>query len=304
MISAKRYLIYARAPFAPASVVPVLLGAALAWRFAHEFNAINFALTLAGMVFAHFGINLFNDYHDFLQGADQNNRFRNPFSGGSPHLVGKRERPETIRNLARLSAGVALACGVALIIRVDRGLGPILCLMIVGFAGGYFYTAPPLRFVYRGLGEAFIILNFGLLPVFGTYYVMTRSLSWTPLLGSLPVGLLITNVLYINQFPDYESDHDSGKRTLVVRLGTHRARFVYVCIAFLALALIAIPALWMGFPRLSLLGLLGLMPTVPAAWILIQHHAAPQKLLKAQALTITAHIATGVLLSASFLWPG
>lgn len=294
--SLKSYLVYARAPFVTASVVPVFLGTSLAWRGSHSFDGVSFTLTLAGMVFAHFGMNLFNDYYDFRQGADLNNRFRNRFSGGSPHLVDGRETPERIRSLAVLSLFVALCCGVALSVRVDRGLGPVLWLMIAGAFGGYCYTAPPLKFVYRGWGELFIFMNFGVLPVLGAYYVQSGSLSWIPPIVSMPVAFLVTNILYINQFPDHPSDRDAGKRTLVVRLGTRRARYLYLVFWLLSLLFIGVPILSMDFPVLYVAAMLGVLPAIPATVVLFRYHDNPSRLLTAQALTIIAHMATGSLL--------
>ena len=301
MISVKKYLVYARAPFASASAVPVLLGAALAWRATHGFDLLNLALTFAGMIFAHLGVNLFNDYHDFRQGADQNNRFRNPFSGGSPFLVEGLERPERIRNLALVSLAVAFGCGAALMARVDHGIGPVFWLMLAGFVGGYGYTGPPLKFAYRGCGEVFIFLDFGVLPVLGVYYVLTGTLSWAPVLVAIPIGCLTTNILWINQFPDYESDRDSGKRTLVVRLGTGRARFGYACLLFLAAFSIVVAPWCLGLSKHYYVGLLGLIPAIRATRILFLHHHDPPKLLKGQTLTIVAQLATGVLLAIALL---
>lgn len=298
MISPKEFLIYARAPFASASIIPVLYGAAVALKIGDKFSLLNFILALVGMVFAHFGINLFNDLHDFQQGADQENRFRNMFSGGSPFLVEGAATPGRIRALAVFSMAVGLVCGLILMYRVDRGLGPVLWLMIAGFIGGFFYTAPPFKFVYRGWGEPFIFLCFGVLPALGTYYVITYSLAWTPLIASMPIGLLITNVLYINQFPDYESDRDAGKGTLVVRLGTERARFLYLYLVIAAFILILLtPVVFRPFTRYYIIGLFGLIPAFIAALILLQSHDDPPKLFKGQALTIIAHISTGLLLS-------
>jgi len=301
MSAIRRYLVYARAPFATASFLPVLLGTALAWRVTQVFSPIDFALNLAGVVLAHLGINLSNDYFDFRQGADQHNPHRNPFSGGSPHLVDGSERPDHIRNLAWGTLGVACACGVALAVRVDRGLGPIVWLMLAGFVGGYFYTAPPLKFAYRGWGELFILLNFGFLSVLGSFYVQSNVLAWSPLIVSIPLGLLIVNVLWINQFPDFESDRDSGKHTLVVRLHPRWARFVYAALlAVVGAVLLAMPAC-LAVSRWVYLAFLGALPAGIAAWTLFRHYDNPPKLRTAQALTILAHLLSGLLMTLGIL---
>mgnify|MGYP001123018246 CR=1 FL=1 len=301
LISPKQYLVLARAPFLTASIVPVLLGTALAYRLQGAFKPLDFALVLLGMVFAHLGVNLSNDFFDFRQGADQDNQFRNPFSGGSPSLVEGLQSPSRIKLLFLVSFAVAAASGVALMLRVDGGIGPVFWIAVAGFISGYFYTAPPLKFVYRGFGELFILLGFGVLPVMGTYYVQTGTLALEPIIAGAAVGLLTTNILYINQFPDYRSDKAAGKNTLVVRLGTTRARFLYpVFLAGAAIFILLGPAAF-DFPLYYLAGLLGLAPAVAAGTILIQHHSEPPRLLKGQALTIVTQLAAGLVLTAGAL---
>ena len=301
VISPKHFLKLARAPFLTASIIPVLLGTALAYRLQGAFEPVDFALVLLGMVFAHLGVNLANDFFDFQQGADQNNRFRNPFSGGSPALVEGMESPLRIKRLFLLSFVTAATCGAALMVRVDGGIGPVFWIALGGFVSGYFYTAPPFKFVYRGFGELFILLGFGVLPVLGTYYVQTGTLALEPVIAGAAVGLLTTNILYINQFPDYWSDREAGKGTLVVRLGTARARFVYpVILAGAALFIALGPALF-AFPLFYLAGLPALAPAVVAGSILMRHHGEPPLLLKGQALTIVRQLAARLVLTAAVL---
>lgn len=301
MVSLKQYLVFARAPFLTASIVPVILGTALAYRTTHVINWFDFILVLFGMVFAHLGVNLANDYYDYLQGADQNNRFRNDFSGGSTFLVEGAEKPGRYKSLTWFSFVLAAVCGLALMIRVDSGIGPVFWFALAGFISGYFYTAPPLKFVYRGFGELFILLGFGILPLVGTYYVHVGSVTWEPLVAGTAVGLLTTNILYINQFPDYRSDRDAGKATLVVRLGTARARFLYLLfLAGAALFIILGPVLF-AYPLFYLLGLVALFPALIASHVLFRYHEDPPKLFKGQALTIVTQLATGVVLTIGVL---
>jgi 1,4-dihydroxy-2-naphthoate polyprenyltransferase len=297
----KEFLKDSRAPFLTASLIPVILGAALACKQKDLFPIINFVLTMLGMIFAHLGINLANDYFDFKQGADQENKFRNPFSGGSTHLVEGEKSPKQIFLMSAVCLFAALLCGIALIMLVDGGTGPVLWIMIGGFLGGYFYTAPPFKFAYRGWGEFFILVCFGILPTVGTFYVMTKEISMAAVLAGLPIGLLITNVLWINQFPDYKSDKEAGKKTLVVRMGTQKARFVYVIFLAGAAASIIYSMTTEYFSSFYALGFLGLIPAVAASAILIKYHDDPPSLLKGQAMTIVAHLATGILLTIGVL---
>ncbi len=301
MVTIKQYLAYSRAAYVPASAVPVLLGAAAAWRFGRVFDPLNFALTLAGMVFVHFAVNLFNDYFDFIQGADQINENRSPFGGGSGFIVSGAADKSLIFKLALFSLTVSFLCGLALLVRVDGGVGPIFWLMLAGFIGGVFYTAPPLKFSYRGLGEADIFITLCVLPVVGAYYAQTGALSWTPVVVSLPISFLMTGLLWINQFPDSPSDSLAGKRTLVVRMGTRRARFVYLILIAGAYATVAIPPLLLDFGAWYLMGLTGLGASILACRIIMTRHDQPRGLFPGQAMSVVAHAATGTLCAVGLL---
>ncbi len=294
MVTLKQYLAYSRAPFVTSSAVPVVLGGAAAWCFNHTFNLLAFALTMAGMVFVHFAVNLFNDYYDSLQGADQFNENRNSLGGGSGVIVRGEAPALLICNLGIFSLTMSLICGVTLMCWIDGGIGPIFWFMIAGFIGGFFYTAPPLKFAYRGWGEVDIFIALCVLPVAGTYYVLTSTLSWTPVIVSLPISFLMTDLLWINQFPDYPSDKASGKGTMVVRMGTSRARYVYPVLAVCAYICVAIPPLLMGWPKAYLLGLVGIIPSICAMRIIMRHHNEPKRIIMGQIMSITAHGLTGI----------
>ncbi|MBN1268654.1 MAG: prenyltransferase [Kiritimatiellae bacterium] len=295
-----RFLELSRSPFFVAIIVPALLGTALAWREAGAFDLPRFIVALLGLVAAHAGGNLFNDYFDFRLGADRANPYRGPFSGGSPHIVEGREPDRAFLRLALGSFAVALACGAWLAWVVDRGFGPIVVLALAGAFCGVFYTTPPLKFSYRGFGEVCIFLAFGVLPVAGAYYVQTGILTKSPFFLGLPPALLITNIIWINQFPDREPDAAAGKRHLVARLRPEEARWGYHGMAAAAFVLIAVFALQRGATWL-LLGLAGLPPALAAALCLHRHCREPLALRPAQALTIAAHVASGLGLCAGVL---
>ncbi len=299
----KRFLELSRAPFFTAIITPGIFGAILAYRETGHISWLRFILTIVGLVAAHAGANLSNDYFDFRLGADLNNPNRNKFSGGSPHIVEGREKARTFLFFGLASFAVALGCGLALAWIVDRGIGPVIGLAALGFALAFFYTAPPLKLVYHGWGEPAIFVAFGLLPVLGAYYVQTGALSAWPLIAGLPLSFLITNILWINEFPDYASDRDAGKRHLVVRLGLSASRYVYHGMVLAAFALIAALSLDGRFGRWGLLGLGALPFAAGAAAILHRHFREPPALEKAQGLTIATHLATGLLLCVG-LWIG
>jgi 1,4-dihydroxy-2-naphthoate octaprenyltransferase len=98
---------------------------------------------------------------------------------------------------------------------------------------------------YYGLGELFVFLFFGVAAVSGTYYVQAHALPWSVLVASVPVGLLVTAILVVNNYRDIDTDSRAGKRTLAVRMGRAGARAEYA--AFLLLAYLIPPLLWLGF---------------------------------------------------------
>ncbi len=297
-----KFLQLARAPFLTAVIAPMIWATVLAYHINGTFDWIRFALTLLGLMSAHAGANLLNDYYDFRLGADQDNPHRTPFSGGSPHIVEGRESPRLFLTWGILCFLSALICLVALAVIVDKGIGLILAMALVGFLGGVFYTAPPLKLAYRGLGEICIFVCFGVLPVVGTYYVQSQRLTAVVAAASLPLAFLITNIIWINQFPDYEADKGAGKRNLVVRLGLRHAVAVYHVLVSAAFVSVIILAQTSVLGRTLYSGLVGLPFSLAAAVILHRHYGEPKRIIPAQGLTIIAHLVTGMALTIALLF--
>ena len=114
---------------------------------------------------------------------------------------------------------------------------PVIVVGLLGAALGFFYTAPPLKLIARrGLGELTIGLCFGPLVTLGTVAALSGTLDMNAFWMGLPLGLLTTGILWINQFPDYESDKATGKNNLVVTLGVSASRFGYALIMLGAFA--------------------------------------------------------------------
>ena len=298
----KLYLLEMRAPFFTATIVPVALGAAVAWAHEGQFHVGYFALTLLGGVLLHAGINVSNDYFDHLSGNDEANKeFVRPFTGGSRMIQEGLLTPSEVLLEALLLLGGG--CLVGLVLFWLRGPW-VLALGLVGVLSGFFYTAPPLRLVSRGFGELFIGLDFGILMVLGAYYVQTRNLAWEPAVAAVPVALLISAVLYINEFQDCAADRSVGKMHWVARLGKQRGMWLYAIIMALTYMAIVVPAIAGWIPPLALLGLL----TVPLAWkatsVLREHYERSLELAPANASTILIHLATGALLILAYVADG
>ncbi|MDH7500879.1 MAG: prenyltransferase [candidate division NC10 bacterium] len=289
-----------RAPFFAASALPVLLGASAALGEGVRIHLPYLFLTLLGAVSLHGGANVLNDYFDFLSGNDllypeQKNP---PFDGGSPFLVQGILTPQEVYRFALFL--LALGGAIGLFLAYRRGW-PILALGAFGLFCSYFYVEPRLNLAGRGWGELAVGLSFGPLSVLGAYFVQAQRLAPAPLMASLPLGLLITNVLFLNQFPDLEADQKVGKTHWVVRLGRNKATRVFVLLSLSVYLLIGLGIALRLLPPASLLGLLTLPLCLRVLSMVRRHYADSPRLKPAQALTILNHLLTGLLLCLAYL---
>ncbi len=291
----KKWIVAIRAPFFTASVAPAVVGVAVAFYEGYALNWWYAALTLVGLVAVHGGTNLANDYYDHRTRDDWVNLTPTPFSGGSRVIQDGVISPRAILIYSLSCFAVGIACGLYLW-RVTPG-NVVLWLGLFGVASGFLYTALPVAIGYRGVGELFVGLNFGPVAVVGAHYVQAGQLSPAALMASIPVGLLIAAVLYINEFPDYDADRQVNKKTLVVLLGPAHARYGYIIIIALTYAAVAAFVAFRGLPAWTLLALATLPLAVKAITVLMRHYREPYKLLPANALTIVVHFATGILLA-------
>ena len=204
-----------RLPFLTATIVPVLVGIAIAASHG-SFDLAAAALTVIGAAFVQLGLNVANDVFDTVQGADDANVTPTQFSGGSRVI---QYGLVSLRQMASLATAFYVAAAVVgLVLMAMRGSEALLVIGVVGFIVSLGYTAPPLKFVYRGLGEVAVALGFGTLMLLGAYVVQTRgALAWEPFVASIPIALLVALILYVNEIPDRRGDAHAGKRTLPVR---------------------------------------------------------------------------------------
>jgi 1,4-dihydroxy-2-naphthoate polyprenyltransferase len=240
----RAWIAAARPKTLSAAVVPVLMGTALA---AHEPPAITWAVffcALLGAVLIQIATNLINDALDFKKGADTAERL-GPVRVTAAGLI----RPETVMTAAWVCLMGAALCGIPLLV---RGGWPMLVIGLASIAAAYAYTGGPYPLAYRGLGEVFVVIFFGLVAVGGTFYAHSLQLTRGALLAGFAAGSLGTVLLVINNLRDVEGDRRSDKRTTVVRFGE---RFARAEIAFFALA---------PFVAVALIGMRGLLVTLLA----------------------------------------
>jgi len=295
------YLIELRAPFLTVSVLPVLLAAAVARHETGLWDPLLFWLTLAGAVLLHLGSNTINDWFDHRSGNDEaNTDFAAPFTGGSRMIQAGHVTP---RGVLTLSIGLfAAAALVGIYLYTVRGPAVIL-LGLTGLVLGILYTEPRAMLAGRGLGEAAIFLAFGLISV-GAFYIQTGYVSAQILAASLPLASLTTAIIIINEFQDAAADRATGKRTLIVRLGRKRGTALFAAV-MLSAYVPAVAGAWSGLmPRWTLLGLASLPVALRAISVTVRSYDDPRALTPANAATIVAHLATGILLTAAYLISG
>jgi 1,4-dihydroxy-2-naphthoate octaprenyltransferase len=288
-------LVITRAPFLTATLVPVLIGAAWAYAMggASPFPWGLFALTLVGALALHVAANTFNDYFDWTSGTDENNNdYFLPFSGGSRSIELGLISEKGLFRVALFFSALATLCGGLLLF--TRGW-PIVALGMTGLFAAYFYTAPPLRLVARkGLGELFIGLCFGPLMVGGSAFALTGAMDPWAFLAGIPVGLLTTAILWINEFPDYAGDKVSGKNNLVVVLGKENARYGYALLMLTAFGGVVLPVFGGVFPSGTLLTLLAL-PLAFYATRKLFREFNQRSLIKGNSATIVLQLVAGLL---------
>jgi 1,4-dihydroxy-2-naphthoate octaprenyltransferase len=287
-----------RLPFLSATAVPVLLGIAVAASHG-AFTWWTALLTLIGGSFAHLAINVSNDIFDTLSGADDANTTPTQFSGGSRVAV---YDLVTIKGLARLSIalfGVAAAIGLLLVAVTGSML--LLWIGIAGIFVGVAYTAPPLKLVYRGLGEFAVAIGFGPIMLLGAYVVQTGQLALEPVLLSFVPGILIALILFVNEIPDRRSDAEAGKRTLPTRFAPQTIQTAYLVAAIGAFALIVAGVIGgvLPWPTLIALAAVPLVFRVHAG--LKVHYDSPYTLMAVMGTNVNLNLVVGGLLLAAYV---
>ena len=296
------WMVIMRLPFLSATFVPIFAGAAVTSMLGQDVSWGWLLLTLLAGSLLHIGTNTSNDYFDHISGTDARNyNYSNKgLNGGSRSIQMGLISPKGILTVAIIAFTLSAVVGIPLIIK--SGLS-ILWLGLIGFFSGLFYTAPPFKFSSRkGMGELLIGLNFGPLMVAGSALVQTGQLLPQAFLAGIPIGFLIAAVVYMNEFPDYDSDKATGKNTLIVVFGPEKARAGYVALVASAFASIVILAINGTVPMLSLIALLAVYFGYTATRTLYKYYN--NRLLQpANWGTIIMHSVTGVLFCIG-IWNG
>src|SRR5438876_3556913 len=271
-----------------ASLLPVSVGGAIALGQGRMHWPL-FVAALLGGLGLHIGTNVINEIYDVRHGID---------SITSPRMSMAILKGRISERGAFLVAwsGFILALVMGIFLTLHRGW-PIVRLGLVGFIGGYFYTAPPFQYKYRALGLPLVFVLMGPLMVVGAYYAVTGTFDASLLVVSLPVGLLVTAILHGNEWRDVAEDTRHGFTTFSAQVGRDAAHWVYVMLVLGAYVAVGLAVMVGALPKLALLTLLSL-PLL--AWILRDAERGAEGHLRAIAMidlmTARLHSAFGALL--------
>jgi 1,4-dihydroxy-2-naphthoate octaprenyltransferase len=256
----KKWLMVIRAPFLPLAVVLGFLGACIAWYESREIGAtfdfnIGYAvLAGVGILLAHISVDVLNEYFDFRSGVDLRTQ-RTPFSGGSGALPAGLVTPRQALYLGTGTLVAIVPLGIFFVLDMGWALLPLL---LVAAALIVLYTPFILK---MGWPEWAPGVGLGSLPILGAYFVHAGAFPLPIIIASIPSGILVHNLLLINEFPDVEADMTARRRTMPIAFGKRRASLVYSVLTVLVYLWIIGGVISSVMPPFSLLGLL----TIPWA---------------------------------------
>ncbi|MEY4616773.1 MAG: hypothetical protein RJB66_1733 [Pseudomonadota bacterium] len=286
----KHWLLAFRPKTLTAAVVPIFVGTTLVVALGYPLKWWISLFALLASLFIQIGTNLINDAMDFKKGADTQERI-----GPSRITQQGHAKFNTVYSLGLVFFALALALGIPLAV---AGGWPIVLIGLLSLMCGYAYTGGPFPLAYRGLGDLFVILFFGIIAVSGLTYLHTKEWHIESLLAGLQVGCLATVLIAINNFRDMDGDIKANKKTLAVRFG---ATFVRIEIAFLIAISFAINFYWWseGFKIAAVLSSLAFPIGILVIKNIFTHQPSPlyNKFLAQSALL---HLLFGVLLSLGF----
>ncbi len=286
MATPAQWLAGARPRTLPAAVAPVLAGTGVA-AYADEWVWWKALLALVVSLALQVAVNYANDYSDGIRGTDD-------VRVGPMRLVGSgAAAPGAVKRAAFLAFGVAGVAGLTLAATTAWWLVAVGLVCVVA---AWHYTGGSKPYGYLGLGEVMVFVFFGLVAVIGTTYVQTESWEWPALYAGVGIGALACAILVTNNLRDIPTDTVAGKRTLAVRLGDQRTRYLYLLLVLAAVA--AVVAVAVATTSCVLVGLGFLLVAVPAARTVLRGATGPG-LIPVLQQTGLAELAWAVLVTAA-----
>ena len=288
----KVWFLETRPQFLLLSVVLAFLGISIAW-YDGSFHLGYALLTFLGLLLCHISVNVLNDYFDYKSGIDLETK-RTPFSGGSGILPASLLKPRQVLWFGLISLLLAVPIGVYFVLARGWGLLPLL---IVGALCTVIYT--PLL-TKLGFPEWAPAAGMGTLPVLGAYFIHTTVYTFPAVIAAIPSGLLVLNLLLLNEFPDVEADSKAGRKTMPIVIGKSKAWMVYTALTIIVYLWIIGWVVAGQMPVFTLIALL----TLPFAIKAIQgsrKHEDMNQLVPAMANNVKVVLLTQFLLGAGFI---
>ncbi|NLP29797.1 MAG: prenyltransferase, partial [Clostridiales bacterium] len=256
-------------------------------------------LSIVSIMLIETGKHCFNDVVDYESGVDLSIEPDKvtPYSGGKKVLTENLLSVKEAKIIGKITLAIAAVIGIYIAVVREPLIWPI------GILGVFFaisYSVPPFSFCYRGLGEIVIGITYGPLIFVGMYLVMAGSIDSIAVLASIPLGILVTNIIWINQYPDYEADKMHGKRNWVVRLGKEKGLVVYkilyimIYLSFIIIAVTTRNYYW-------LINLVTIPMAIRSYRIAQEHYNNIQNLIKANELTLKMYVVMGITMIVTFI---
>ncbi len=218
-----RWILGARTRTLPAAITPVIVGAAIAYP---KFNLLNALLCLVVGLALQIAVNYANDYSDGVRGTDSER------VGPTRLVASGLATAAEVKRAAYIAFGIAAIAGIYLSMRSSLVLLAIGALAIVA---AWRYTGGTNPYGYRGLGELYVFIFFGLVATLGTFYAQTGMITLEATVAAISNGAVSCALLAVNNIRDIEGDTKVGKLTLAVRIGDTRARRFYMLLIFIAI---------------------------------------------------------------------
>lgn len=276
-----------------ASTIPMVIGAVLAYSIEGKFNLYWFMVALIGVYLIETSKNAANKLIDFKLGVDtyKEDDVHNLFTGKSKSAIvtGELSLLETAL-FSLVTLGLAGIIGLYIVIFREVS---VLWIGIIGVVIAIFYSLPPFKFSYRGLGEISVGIAFGPLVLSGIYLVMTNTWNYYLLIISLPIAFFIANVLIVNEIPDYDEDLAGNKRNLVVRFGQAESVKLYGIVFLLGYSSFIIISIVLKNP-IWLIGLVGIPVAKTCYKVAGENYNNPEKFMEANGKTILVYAIMGV----------
>lgn len=290
----KTYFLETRPQFLILSLVLVILGTSMAYYYG-SFHLGHTLLVLLGLLLVHIAVNTLNDYFDYKSGIDLKTN-RTPFSGGSGILVAGELSAKKVFWFGTISFILAVPIGIYFTLTVGWFLLPIF---VVGTLLVFFYNTYFAKLGF-GMPEFCAGLGMGTLPVLGIHMILSQKFSSSALYATIPSGILVCNLLLLNEIPDAEADKTGGRKTLPIILGKDKAAIIYSVLTLLVYIWIILGVMRQIMPPFTLIALL----TLPFAFKAMRgsiEHTDIKKLLPAQGANIMVVLITQFLLGVGYI---